>query len=64
VKATIFELMNEYEDQHLQNVESSKASCSCVKSSTNGGRVEIGLELHIIDWLDQTTTRIAEVSPN
>lgn len=43
----------------LQDVEASKASISRGKS---GGRLEIGFDLHVIDWMNQMTARVAEVS--
>lgn len=64
IRSTITQLLRDFEDDHLQEVAASIASLSVGRSATNGGRAVVGLQLHVIDWLDQITTRVAEVSPN
>ena len=64
VRSTIVQLLDEYEDEHLQNVAASKAALVVEKSAVNGGRAAAGLPLHVIDWLDQFTLRVSEVSPS
>lgn len=64
IRATITEALDDYEDEHLQNVAESKASLSVGKHSVAGGRAACSLDLHVIDSLDQITLRVAEVSPN
>lgn len=48
-----------YKAAKLQDVEASKASIRTVKS---GSRLEVGFDLHVIDWANQETLRVAEVS--
>lgn len=43
----------------LQDVKASKDSIRAVK---NGSRLEMGFDLHVIDWANQLTERVAEVS--
>ena len=47
------------DDRLLQEVAKSKAAIAVVKT---GGRIESGVDLHIIDLAHQFTFRIAEVS--
>jgi phage tail sheath gpL-like len=62
IVGTITELVDDYADEHLQEIDAIKASISVFKSETNPGRAACGMDLHVIDWLDQITTRVAEVS--
>ncbi len=43
----------------LQNVAATKASVRCVKT---GSRIETSFDLNVIDWLNQVTYRVAEIS--
>jgi phage tail sheath gpL-like len=59
------EILDEFDANGLiQNIEESKASLSIAKSAVAGGRAEMGLQLHVIDWFDQSTLLVSEVSPN
>ena len=58
----ITQLVDDYADEHLQEIDAIKESISSVKSPTNPGRAVMGMNLHVIDWLDQITNRVAEVS--
>lgn len=46
----------------LQEVETSKAGLVVVRDPNNGGRLEVGVDLYVIDLLHQATFRFAEVS--
>ncbi len=59
LRGTITELIDEYADEHLQEIDAIKESISISKVA---GRAAVGMDLHVIDWLDQITTRVAEVS--
>jgi len=64
VQATIFKQIDDYYAAgKLDDVATIKISVSVIKSATAPGRIECGLDLRVIDWLDQTTTRVAEVTP-
>lgn len=53
-------LMDDFESLgHLQDLQASKDSLRVLKT---GSRAEVGLDLHIIDHLLQSTFRVAEVS--
>lgn len=54
--------VDDYEDEHLQEVTAIKESISVERHDGNKGRAAASLDLHVIDWLDQITTRVAEVS--
>lgn len=55
--------LDQFEDNGiLQNVEETKQSLVVVRDPNNGGRLEAGVDLHVIDLLHQTTFRFAEVS--
>jgi phage tail sheath gpL-like len=59
------EILDEFDANGLiQNVDASKESLSIEKSAVAGGRAEMGLQLHVIDWFDQSTLLVSEVSPN
>ncbi len=63
IKSSITQLMDEYNDAgQVQELPAMKASISVVKSPAAGGRAESAFDFHTIDWLDQITTRVAEVS--
>lgn len=56
-------LMKQLDDyERIGKIQTAAASKASLRTNKVGGRLEIGLDLHVIDWLDQTTTRIAEVS--
>jgi phage tail sheath gpL-like len=56
-------LLREYEARGLlQEVDSSVASLRVVRDPNNGGRLECGVQLHVVDLLHQMTVRVAEVS--
>ena len=59
---TIVEVVDEFADEHLQEIAVIKESISVAKSTTNPGRAVSGMNLWVIDWLDQITTRVAEIS--
>jgi hypothetical protein len=60
VGGTIRKQMDDYERiGKLQNTAQTKAGIRAVKT---GGRIEVGFDLNVIDWLDQTTFRVAEIS--
>ena len=46
----------------LQNVAASIASIRSVKDPNNGGRLEVGLDLTVVDLLHQLSVRVAETS--
>ena len=46
----------------LQNVEVAKEGLRVVRDPNNGGRLEVGHDLQVIDHLHQATFRLAEVS--
>lgn len=65
LRACHTEILDEFESAGLlQNVAASKESLSIAKSATAGGRAVMGLQLHVIDWFDQSTLLVSEVSPN
>jgi phage tail sheath gpL-like len=55
-------LVDEFAGQRLQNTIESKAGLRVVRDPNNGGRLEVGLDIHSIDLFHQMTARIAEVS--
>lgn len=62
-KALPLELLDEFNAaDKLQRVSESKESLRAVKDPQNGGRLECGLDLIVIDQLHQLTVRIAETS--
>lgn len=64
VQATIFKQVDDYYAAgKLDDVANIKRSVRVRKSEAAPGRIECGLDLRVIDWLDQTTTRVAEVTP-
>lgn len=63
IRGTVTEVVDEFDFAgHLQEVEAIKSSISIAKSKTNPGRAVLGMELHVVDWFDQSTLRVAEVS--
>lgn len=56
-------ILREFEGTRLQEVDASIASLAVVRDPNNGGRLEVGLDLRVVDLLHQMTARIAEVSP-
>lgn len=62
IKGTITQVVDEFADEHLQEIDAIKESISVLKAEGNAGRAAAGMDLHVIDWLDQITTRVAEVS--
>jgi phage tail sheath gpL-like len=62
VEGTIVELVDDFADEYLQEIDAIKESISVSKSEAAAGRCVVGMDLHVIDWLDQITTRVAEVS--
>ncbi len=64
MKATLLKQVDDYYDAgKLDSKATIKDSIRVVASDAAPGRVEIGIDLRVIDWLDQTTMRLAEVSP-
>jgi phage tail sheath gpL-like len=61
-KPFVLGLLDEFEGRILQEVQSSKDGCQVVRDPNNGGRLEIGVDLYIVDLLHQRTFRLAEVS--
>ncbi len=49
-------------DGLLQNTQASQESLRCMRDPQNGGRLQVGLDLHAVDLLHQATFRLAEVS--
>lgn len=60
LRGTVQKELDDFE--RAGKIQDAAASKSSLRLNKVGGRVEMGLDLHVIDWLDQTTTRIAEVS--
>jgi len=62
-KPFVKHLVQEFADAaKLQEAQKSKDGLRVVKDPNNSGRLEVGLDLHVIDLLHQTTFRLAEVS--
>jgi phage tail sheath gpL-like len=62
-KPWIKKLLLDYEDtERTQNSAASVESLRVLRDPSNGGRLEVGLDIHVIDHLNQMTARIAEVS--
>ncbi len=62
IKNDVKKLVDEFYDAgKVDEPDIIKQSVST--GSEVAGRVDISLDLRVIDWLDQTTTRLAEVSP-
>ena len=62
-KPFVKRLLQEFEDAaKIQNAQTSKDGLRVVRDPQNGGRLEVGHDLHVIDLLHQTTFRLAEVS--
>jgi phage tail sheath gpL-like len=62
-KPWIGKKFSDYEDAaKIQNADASKESLRVVRDPSNAGRLEVGLDLHVIDHLHQMTVRVAEVS--
>jgi phage tail sheath gpL-like len=62
-KPTLLKALTDFDrEEKLQNLEASKASVRVAKSPVNSGRLECGLDLHVIDHAHQATFRVAEVS--
>jgi phage tail sheath gpL-like len=61
-KPFVIALLEEFEGTLLQEVSASQDGCQVVRDPNNGGRLEIGVDLHIVDLLHQRTFRLAEVS--
>lgn len=47
----------------LTNLDSSIASLAVVRDPNNGGRLECGVDIYVIDLLHQMTARVAEATP-
>lgn len=62
IYGTIYQLIDDLGDQHLQNVDQIKASVSVEKSDEAPGMAIIRQELHVVDWLDQQVASVSEVS--
>lgn len=60
LKGNLFKLLDDFEA--IGKIQESAKSKASVQTNKVGGRVEMGVDLHVIDWLDTTTTRVAEVS--
>ena len=62
-KPFVKQLVQEFADAaKLQEAAKSKSGLRVVRDPNNNGRLEVGLDLHVIDLLHQTTFRLAEVS--
>lgn len=62
-KPFVISILREFEGTgKLQAVDESVEGLQCVKDPNNGGRLEVGYDLNVIDLLHQTTIRISEVS--
>lgn len=62
-KPFVRSLVQEFADSAtLQEAAKSKSGLRVVRDPNNSGRLEVGLDLHVIDLLHQTTFRLAEVS--
>jgi phage tail sheath gpL-like len=61
-KPFVLGLLDEFEGTVLQDVTASKESCQVVRDPNNGGRLEIGVDLNIVDLLHQRTFRLAETN--
>ena len=61
-KPFVLSILDEFEGIVLQNVAASKAGCDVLKDPNNGGRLEVGCDLHTVDLFHQVTYRLAEVS--
>jgi phage tail sheath gpL-like len=55
-------LLDEFAGQRLQDVDLSKKGLRVVRDPNNGGRLEVGVDIHSIDLFHQMTARVAEVS--
>lgn len=55
-------LLDEFNGQRLQNVTESKNGLRVVRDPNNGGRLEVGVDIHAVDLFHQMTARVAEVS--
>lgn len=55
-------LLDEFSGQRLQNVAESQAGLRVVRDPNNGGRLEVGVDIHAVDLFHQMTARVAEVS--
>lgn len=55
-------LLDEFAGQRLQDVALSKNGLRVVRDPNNGGRLEVGVDIHCIDLFHQMTARVAEVS--
>ena len=59
----VFKLLNEFElADKIQDAAGSKEGLRSVRDPQNGGRLEIGHDLTVIDLFHQVTYRIAETS--
>lgn len=60
---TIKKRMQDYSDaEKISDVEASKESVTCLKSTANSGRLSCQFDLRVIDHAHQSTFRVAEVS--
>jgi phage tail sheath gpL-like len=56
------ELNRAGDDGLLQEVEASKEGLAVIKDPANAGRLQVGVDFHVVDLLHQMTLRVAEVS--
>lgn len=62
-KPFVRRILQEFGDAaKLQEIPKSQSGLRVVRDPNNTGRLEVGLDLHVIDLLHQTTFRLAEVS--
>jgi phage tail sheath gpL-like len=55
-------ILREFEGEKLQEVDSSVEGLRVVRDPNNGGRLEAGVDLNVVDLFHQMTVRVAEVS--
>ena len=61
-KPFVQSLLDDFAGQRLQDVPQSKAGLRVVRDPNNGGRLEVGVDIHAVDLFHQMTARVAEVS--
>lgn len=62
-KSLPLEVMAEFDEaDRIQEIEKSRASLLVRKDPSNGGRIECGFDINVIDLKHQVTVRIAETS--
>lgn len=63
IKGVAVQLLDEYASAgRLKSVALSKAAVNFLQSSDAPNRVEGAVDLYVIDWLDQITSRVSETS--